>query len=414
MDQRRGAACAFFFALALALAAPLGAGAQRAPLWNAPIEERTVRLAAAAAQGKLVFVAGSEVIDEETSVERAILAALDAATGALVWVAEGDPATGSIGGASSESSLSDLAPTKEVVVAGGFREVAGPAVEGALRAYDARAGTLLWSQQIPGGFLTEVEVIGDVVYTATTLGAFTATRSIVLRALDLRTGGLRWEKTYGFGNPILGALAANADSVAIVGSQKESTDPEDFDLVVRVHDAASGELRFADLHDAGGRTDAGQAAAIRGRRLFVGGAQTPEEGDLDELVIAYDLEEGTRLWTRSLAQEGSQGVDMLAAGGASVVSVSSDRSDYVARSYRAKNGEVQWDTPLGLRVGFVSTSFAVKGRRAVVGADAGVFGLDTRDGRVVWDSTPGGFSAAIRGKTVFVPGMGGATAYPIR
>jgi len=104
----------------------------------------------------------------------------------------------------------------------------------------------------------------------------------------------------------------------------------------------------------------------------------------------------------------------LAASGASIVTLGLSIPDYVVRSYRRKTGQVQWDAPLGVSVGFVSTSFAVKGRRAVVGTASGVFGLDTRDGSVAWDSTTGGLSAAIRGKTVFVPGFGGAAAYPVR
>lgn len=394
----------------------VAAGAERATLWQVPIEERNVWLSAAAARGNQVFVAGAEVIDEENRIERAIIAALDARTGALAWLAEGDPATGSTGGASSESLLRDLALAQGVVLAGGFREVAGPATEGAVRAYDQRTGTLLWSKQIPNGFLTEVGAIGDVAYASTTVGTFGGPKSILLRAYDLFTGAQLWERTYGPGaeNPFLGALAAGGRSVAVVGSQQGSEGAGDYDLVVRVYDALTGDLRFDDVHDEAGLADTGQAVAIQGQRLFVGGAQTPDGGDADELVIAYDLADGSRLWSQSPAQEGSQAVDELVASGASVVSLGFSNPDYVVRSYRAKTGQVQWDTPLGVSIGFVSTSFAVKGRRAVVGTSAGVFGLDTRDGSVAWDSTTGGLSAAIRGKTVFVPGFGGASAYPVR
>jgi hypothetical protein len=115
-----------------------------------------------------------------------------------------------------------------------------------------------------------------------------------------------------------------------------------------------------------------------------------------------------------VAEQGYRSVQAVVASGASVVTLSGIGLDYAVRSYRAKTGQVQWDTPLGVTAGFVTRSFAVKGRRAVVGTAGGVVALDTRGGGVAWDSPTAGLAAAIRGKTAYVPGYGGTAAFPIR
>jgi outer membrane protein assembly factor BamB len=393
---------------------PAGA-AERAPILEAPIEDHPhILLSAIAAKGGLVFVSGAEEPPEGSEYERSLIVALDQASGAQAWLAQGDAATANNGGADGESTLSDLALSEGVVVAGGFREVPD-ATEGAVRAYDQRSGTLLWNERIPEGFLTEVAAIGDVAYAATTIGTFgEPEKSILLRAYDLFTGEPLWEQVYGVGNPFLGALAAGGRNVAVVGYHLAGEDPADYDAVVRVYDAQTGELRFDDVYDEAGLVDVAYAAAIHGRRLFVGGAQTPEGGDADDLVIAYDLEEGTRLWSRSTAEQGGQYVDELVASGRSVFARSPRNPDFLVRSYRAKNGQVQWDTPVDVGNSGPSHTFAVKGRRAVFGTGGGVVALDTRDGSVVWDSPAVGISAVIRGKTAFLSGYGQAFAFPVR
>jgi hypothetical protein len=49
-----------------------------------------------------------------------------------------------------------------------------------------------------------------------------------------------------------------------------------------------------------------------------------------------------------------------------------------------------------------------------VAIDTGTHTFDSKTGAPVWDATRGGFSAAIRGKTVVVPGFDGAAAYLVK
>lgn len=385
------------------------ASAQRAPLWEAPLEERDVELVASAAAGGLVFVSGREEVGPEVFQYRGIIAALDATTGEVVWLEEGDTATGNTGGADWDSVLGPLALSNGVVVAGGGRELAGPAMEGVVRAYDQRTGTLLWSRHVGNGDYTEVAAVGGVAIAATTRSA---PRAILVQAYDLVTGGLLWDETLGgdLEIPTFGGLAAAGRAVALVGSDVR---PEG-GAFVSVHDAASGDLLWDDLYEEEDARTYAFAAAVSGRRLFVGGVRVEPSGDSDDLLLAYDLKKGTPLWSRSESLEGHQQVLALAPNGGSIVSLVLNGFDVSVRSRRARTGDRQWTRDLGVQIGLVSRALAAKGKRVVVGTTVGVFGLDARTGRTAWDASRGGFGAAIRGKQVFVPGVGGTAAYPLR
>ncbi|HEX2484128.1 MAG TPA: hypothetical protein VHQ66_02435, partial [Myxococcota bacterium] len=142
--------------LVLGLLLASAASAQRAPTWNVPIEERDVELESATAKGAVVYVAGREQVDPEQAIYRGVVAALHAVSGAVLWVGEGETATDKTGGATSDSTLGPLALADGVVVAGGGREVTGPALEGVVRAYDQATGTLLWAKRIANAEETQV------------------------------------------------------------------------------------------------------------------------------------------------------------------------------------------------------------------------------------------------------------------
>ena len=63
---------------------------------------------------------------------------------------------------------------------------------------------------------------------------------------------------------------------------------EDLDLDVRAYDTSTGVPVFEDRIDRGAE-DVGNAVAIRGQLLFVGGRVTNLQGDVDLFVRAYAL-----------------------------------------------------------------------------------------------------------------------------
>src|SRR5262245_17404258 len=327
------------------LAASWPVAAQQPTLWETPIELPQVFLDGIATKGKLVFVGGSQLVNEVEGFQGQIIGAFDAKTGEQVWFEEGDSATGNTGGAQGEAFLAPLVVAKNIVVAGGGREVAGPDLEGAVRAYDAKTGTLLWSKHLVSANFTEVAVVGSRVFSAAVVGSEIGDPFIELDAWDLVTGDPLWTKTHGPGaaDPVVLALAAAGKYVAVVGQQK-GVAPGTTDLLVRMYDAATGDFLWDDIYDAGDGSDAGLCAAIKGKLLYVGGTQTPQGGDRDTLLRAYDVATGFSPWTQSPAEAGDQVVTAMAVSGNRIAtSYLANFVDYGVRAHVAKTGQVQWN-----------------------------------------------------------------------
>ncbi|HEX2485089.1 MAG TPA: PQQ-binding-like beta-propeller repeat protein, partial [Myxococcota bacterium] len=395
--------------LVLGLLLASAASAQRAPTWNVPIEQRDVELESATAKGAVVYVAGREQVDPAQAIYRGVVAALDAVSGAVLWVGEGETATDNTGGATSDSTLGPLALGDGVVVAGGVREVTGPALEGVVRAYDQATGTLLWAKRIANAEETQVAVSEGIAFAATLRSS---PRGIVLEAYDIATGELLWDETLGgaLALPRFGAIVAAPGAVAVVGSDADETGG----TFVSVHDPLTGALLWDDVRDEEGEREFGFAAAVSGSRLFVGGVQVDAESDGDELLLAYDVALGTPLWARAEPRDGSQQVVALVANGAGLVSLVREGDDYTVRARRARTGAPRWDETIDVAQGFGSRALAAKGRRIVVGVHSGVFAFDARTGRRVWNAVRDAFGVAIRGKQAFAAGFDGAAAYPLR
>ena len=403
--------------LALALLLTGGAaGAQRAPAWHGSIEDRDPTLGWAAVNGNLSFVAGSELADVLNDFERGLIAALDSRSGDLLWVKEGDTATGKDGPRTGFSFLGPLALSKGVVVAGGARQLAGPTpdaptVEGVVRAYDQKTGALLWSKRIDGGNTTLVAASGGIAFAGTTVGT-SEEPSIQLNAYDLLSGSPLWDETYGADeNARLAALVTTGRSVALVASQDG---PGMRDIAVQAYDAKTGGFLFGDVYD-DGDSEVAHVAVARGRRLFVGGSRTDASMEQDDLLLAWDLGKRTRIWDHSLAKDGNQSSVALAASGSALFALTLGQGDdLVLRAHDGRTGVVRWDEDLNVFVTFSPDSVAAKGRRVVVAVDSGVFAFDSRSGAPAWDSMTGGLDGAIGGKWVVVPGFGGADGYLAR
>jgi len=391
------------------------AAAQRAPDWHGTIEDRDPVLGWAAVNGNLSFVAGSELADVVSDFERGLIAALDSRSGDLLWVEEGETATGHDGPRTGVSFLGPLVLSKGVVVAGGGRQLAGPTPgvptpEGVVRAYDQKTGALLWSKRIDGGNATLVAASGGIAFAGTTVGT-AEEPSIQLNAYDLLSGAPLWDEDYGADeNARLAALVTTGRRVVLVASQDG---PGMHDIAVRVHDTKTGDFLFGDVYDEGD-SEVARVAAVRGRRLFVGGSREDASMERDGLLLGYDLGKRTRIWDHSLAEAGNQSSLALAASGSAVFALTLGQGALVLRAHDGRTGVVRWDEDLDVDVTFTPDSVAAKGRRVVVGLDSAVFAFDSRNGTPAWDSTAGGLDAAIGGKWVVVPGFGGADGYLAR
>jgi len=384
-------------------------------LWETPFEDPDVTFYHDVAHGGLVFAAGYEVLDDENNIHGGFIAALDAKTGEVAWTKQGDAATGSTGGASSESILGPLVTSKSVVVAGGGRMVAGPDMEGAVRAYDQKTGTLLWSKQIPTADFTKVAVVGKIAYAATTLGTQTQDPSILLVAYDLFTGDVVWDETYGPGaeDPRCFDLVASGKVVVVVG-QQNGIGPGNTDWLVRAHDAKTGEFLWDDVVDLEGNSDAAYTATAKGSKLFVGGAVTRDGGDRDAFIKAYALASGDSPWDHHPEVAGDEFMqDVVTSGGKVFGLYLVNVHSFSVRAHAAKTGVVAWDEPASGTTFFTTFAEAANGSRVIV-ANSTTEALDAKSGDSAWTAPFAGFSAAIQGKRVFVAGFDGVAAFPVK
>lgn len=354
----------------------------------------------------------------ENNIHGGLIAALDAKTGEVAWIKQGDPATGTTGGGSSESILGPLVMSKGVVVAGGDRMVAGPDLEGAVRAYNQKTGTLLWSKQIPTGDFTKVAVVGKIAYAATTVATQTQDPGILLVAYDLLTGDVVWDETFGPGpeDPRCFDLVASGKVVVVVGQKAGIGGGGNSDWLVRAHDAKTGEFLWDDVLDLEGNADTAFSAAVKGSKLYVGGAVSTDAGAgaRDTFLKAYALGSGQSPWDHHAEEAGDEVVQDVVVGGGKVVTLHlADFSDYIVRTHAAKSGIVAWDTPLDVDSVFVTFRFAANGSRVVV-ANSATVALDAKTGDAAWDAPYSGFSSVILGKRVYVAGSEGVAAFPVK
>ena len=400
--------------IAGALGAP--ARAQQPALWETPFENEDVTFWYAAAHGGLVFASGYEVLDAKNEIHGGFIAALDAKTGEVLWSEQGDPATGSTIGGLSESFLGPLATSKGVVVAGGGRMVAGPDMEGAVRAYDEKTGTLLWSKHFPTANFTRVAVAGKTAFAAITPGSETSDPSVQLVAYDLFTGDVLWDETYGPSplDPRASDVVATGKVVAVAGLQTGAAGGADTAWLVRAHDAKTGEFLWEDVHDPAAFSDVATRAVIKGSRLFVGGWVTPVESERNTFVRAYQLKTGDAPWDHEADEIGLESAKDIVTSGSRVITLASNGTeDYVVRSQAAKTGIVGWDEPLDIDASSNTVEAVASGSRVVI-PNMDTRALDAKTGQLAWDSPFHGFSAVILGPRVFVVGIDSVAAFPLK
>jgi outer membrane protein assembly factor BamB len=176
--------------------------------------------------------------------------------------------------------------------------VVGWAGKGLVRAYHVHDGKLLWEDGSEGTFTTwrTVDTDGKRVFVG---GQASPTEgllsSVVLRALDARTGEQIWENRWNETSILAGAkaLARQGWRIVLVGTVLDEEGKWNF--TVRVYHAATGRLLWEQMHDDTGNddndTDFARAVAMHGDRLFAAGTL----GD-DFAVLGYDIRSGAFLW----------------------------------------------------------------------------------------------------------------------
>lgn len=281
-----------------------------------------------ASHGQAVFAAGY-VAGAAVSSTDLFVRAYDTPTGALLWENIWDTGQDDLpqGIAASQSA---------VVVVGYGGDTPGHSLDFIVRAYDPLDGDILWENRLDRNDAEEaawtVAIDRDRVFVAGTTLTTTG-RDLILRAYNLSSGSLIWERGRPMTSPV--QLEALGGRVFVAGSAANRP-------YLAAFEGRNGGLLWEDAAAASGFFR--DIAGVSGRVVAVGTAGN------GLLVRAYEPASGTILW---------QDRPAVAPGfGESALTVALDRqlvyvaghsgrdlsySEVLVRAYRAGDGALLWD-----------------------------------------------------------------------
>jgi outer membrane protein assembly factor BamB len=406
------------------VATALPAAAATSPQWTGsysdPNDDVTGYAVATNPSGSAVFATGSAFFAGGPGSGYGETIGYNAATGATLWQAQFSPPS-----SANYSHLSAVAvsPSGSTVFVTGYVNT-NSGDTGAVLAYNAATGALLWQQNGPyanginGKSPVKVSANGATVYvTGGTAGT---------EAYDAATGAVVWSKPQG-GDAI--ALSASGSQLYITGEQTSSTSAAT--PVTRAFNAATG----ATLWKASEGPDATLTAVKftpHGDVLFVGAlisdgtVGSSDKGTLK--TVAYNAATGTRLWQVSTgtanigdhAPASVDGLDVTPSGSALIVSEYLDSGGswhWETLALNPATGAIAWRQSEGAGTETQSMSFGLglspDGSTAYVtgetAAGGTTVGYDTATGAQTFSASGGAailfaISVSSNGSQIFVTG----------
>jgi hypothetical protein len=308
-------------------------------------------------KGRQAFVAGR--VRNATLNHDWHVAAYDVVTGAVLWTNQLDVAAG------RDEALAIALAGKAVAAAGRIRSTGND--DWYVRAYDTQTGTVLWSDQY--NLTNANDRANAIAASKTTFVAAGRVRNVAgnddwaVRAYDALTGKLLWQDQYD-------AAADNDDAVAVTILGKKAivvghvtTGAGDTDWFVRAYDLQNGSVLWSNQFDGVAGDDEALAVLGRGRTVFVAGSVVNGNGNTDFTIRAYDAGTGNLLWNDQydLANNDDRAVS-LALRGKTLVAAGSARNlngdaDFLVRTYNAGTGQFLWQDRLN-PAGADDTAFA--------------------------------------------------------
>lgn len=309
------------------------------------------------AAGTRVYAAG-QAQDGSTNAwhHDVLVAGLDSATGAPLWVAQLDH------GMTEMAKAVAVSPDGATVYVAGSASSSWTDSRALVLALDAATGAVLWSDLFDAGyggfngaFALGVSDDGARVAIAGTVEGLTS-QDYVTAAYDAATGALAWRERYnGAGQQRDGAtaLAIAGDRVFVTGSSVGVTDAWG-DVTTLSYDLATGDLLWQQRHSgAGNHYDGGDAIAVADGRVFVAGVARGAGQLIQAVTMAYDVESGAPLWNVAyqpfLSGPVTGGMSALAVSedGARVYAVGQQRGrdgspDPIVAAYAAASGSMEW------------------------------------------------------------------------
>ena len=198
----------------------------------------------------------------------------------------------------------DIAYGDGVVVAASDVSTPGSTSNIQVAALDAATGANLWQDVIDfaggGDFAFSVDVDGGRAFMGGAVNNATPNRDYFVRAYDLFSGAILWSRRLDLqGRDTLTALDAADGRVHTVGigGRCRQYPVGDCDALIRTYRAADGHLLWKDRIDGAGDFDTFEAVAASGGAVAAVGALTDGNGNVDYLVRVYDAATGSLRWS---------------------------------------------------------------------------------------------------------------------
>lgn len=251
-----------------------------------------------------------------------------------------------------------------------------------VRAYNAKTGALVWQNVFHASSFDDALTIavhgGRVFASGYTLDAPSRLRHFTVRAYDARRGTLLWQDLLPGGTPGGGDVAVQVVAEGnLVLAAGVITNATGYHFAVRAYEAGTGRLRWADVVDKGSGFDVARSIALHGGRAFVigqGGAVCSFD-ECDWLIRTYNQETGALLWEKQVdrTHHDDQPNVVLACANRVVVAggagTDSDEpfSDWWVQVYTAERGTLVWENLLPTPATFAfPVGLAVTGNRLFV------------------------------------------------
>ena len=347
-------------------------------------------------QGRRAFAAGTIV--NEAGNPDFILRAYDLHRGEVLWSEEYDAAGG------PDQALTTAASEDGVFIAG--RSAAQPGnFDFVVRAHDPATAALLWEDRFDATGRRDAAfwIAADQGRVFAVGQATNAARNsdFLVRAYDAKTGALLWtDQVDGGGFDVANVVRVAGDRL-LVGGNISTAGNAGFG--VRVYEVSTGALLWEDRLDLGGHVGGAHGIAAQDGQVFVSGFAVDAAGNADFVVRAYALDTGAVLWQdRFDSGPDDEAFDVGVSAGRVVAcglaTASDGSSDWIVRAYDAGTGAFVWGDRLDLGRADVAFDLDTRGSEVFVsgrggtlarfggagGTDFLVRGYDIRDGSLLW------------------------------
>lgn len=190
-------------------------------------------------------------------------------------------------------------------------------------------------------------------------GAALSTCDMIVRALDLSSGVTAWRIRLDAGDQDTASdIALSPDGAVAYVAGLQAAGSTGADATLTAIDAADGDIMWTSTYDGSRGFDAAHRLAVaqNGQRIYITGPSDSLMSGRDYATVAFDAEDGERLW---VAREDDHGGS---------------------------------DTPTGIAVGHgrVAVTGTTDGPGTPGGADYATYGYDAQTGNRIWDGRTNG------------------------